>query len=89
MQLEPDPRVTTITVYRHRGVGPFDPGARGSVLVCETTRSVCVDRGTLQPRQRYRYEAIAHDEWGASLPRLSHAVVVGGPGPPAIQDGSG
>ena len=70
----PDPRVHVIVVLRHRGASRFDPDGPGVVHVCRATGSTCVDRG-LQPGT-YRYEAVAYDDWGKSLPKLSYPAVV-------------
>jgi hypothetical protein len=61
-----DPRVQKFEVFRLRGTG--------TTLVCRAVAAVCVNR-RLRPG-RYRFEAVALDEWGQSYPTLSRVVVV-------------
>ena len=75
-----DRRITSATVFRHRGAADFQPDDPGVVQVCRTTVQVCNDRGRLSPGL-YRYAAIALDEWGTSAPRLSLPVRVRQPKP--------
>ena len=69
-----DPRIEFVEVVRHRGAKwfPFDDPT--VIPVCRTSASTCVDR-QLRPG-RYRYAAVAFDEWGQSIPKYSYPVVV-------------
>jgi hypothetical protein len=61
-----DPRVQKFEVSRLRGTG--------TTVVCRAVAAVCVNR-RLRPG-RYRFEAVALDEWGQSYPTFSRVVVV-------------
>jgi hypothetical protein len=62
-----DPRVLTFEVFRLHG-------DEGKVVACRAVAAVCVNR-RLRPG-RYRFEAVALDEWGQSFPTLSRLVIV-------------
>ena len=75
-----DPRITGMTVFRHRGAADFRPGDPGVAQVCRIVGHACLDRGKLNPGL-YRYAAAVLDQWGRSPPRLSTAVRVAKPRP--------
>jgi hypothetical protein len=77
----PDPRVTAVRIYRHRGPDPFAPDDHGSELICETADDQCSDD---PPSGDYRYEAVTVDRWAASAPTLSGVVTKAAP--PAVPD---
>jgi len=61
-------------IVRHRGAQAFSLDDAGVVRVCRTGGRACKQR-RLQPGT-YRFAAVAVDEWGQSVPALSHPVVV-------------
>jgi hypothetical protein len=69
-----DPRVKLILVLRHRGALDFQVGDAGVVRVCASSTSVCMQRN-LRPG-KYRWAAVAVDQWGQSAPSYSRAVVI-------------
>jgi hypothetical protein len=70
-----DKRVVGFVLYRHEGPGSFRPGDAAVASVCRTFDGPCMQR-RLMPGT-YRFEAVAVDQWGSSLPLLSQPVIVG------------
>jgi hypothetical protein len=70
----PDPRVQSFTIVRHRGPSQYDVDGPGVARVCLTTALTCVNKRV--PKGTYRYAVVAHDQWGESLSTMSRKVVV-------------
>ena len=70
----PDARVTEYRVYRHAGPQSFETNASDVKLVCQTNGGVCRQR-RLAPG-RYRFAAVAVDQWGFSYPTVTQTIVV-------------
>jgi hypothetical protein len=62
-----DPRVQKFEVFRVRG-------DQAAVIACRAVAAACINR-RLRPG-KYRFEAVALDEWGQSFPMRSRAVIV-------------
>jgi hypothetical protein len=72
IDVDSDPRVQRVEVFRHRGAADFRLDDPGVVLACRHV--ACVNR-RLRPGV-YRYAAVTADEWSESYPTLSRRVVV-------------
>lgn len=70
----PDERVKYIEVFRSRGSKLFALTDAGVVRVCRTSTGFCRQRRLRAGR--YRFAAVAVDEWGRSVPTYSSRVFV-------------
>jgi hypothetical protein len=73
---EPDPRVTTITVFRHTGAAPFLPADPGAVQVCRAPPASPCSEPEPPGHETYLYAAVATDEWADSSPAYAAPLVI-------------